>query len=447
MTKLFGTDGVRSKANVYPMTPDIILKIATILGNYITTSNPHASKRVIIGKDTRQSGYMIENALTAGFLSSGMNVILTGPVPTPAISMLTKSMRADLGVMISASHNPYEDNGIKIFGADGIKIPEELQTYIEDLMTSQTATLYVPSDKIGKAKRFDDVVSRYIEFVKATCPRNTDLRGLKIVLDSANGAAYKIAREIFWELGAEVIAINNTPDGKNINANCGSTYPEACAAEVLKHKADIGISLDGDADRLIIIDENGRVIDGDFIIAAIALSMKEGGKLTKSAIVATVMSNLGFEEYLQTIGIDLIRTKVGDKYVAQAMQMHGVNLGGEKSGHIIQSDYSFTGDGLISALKILVMLKRSQLTTSQTMNLFRPSVQIEDQIPLNSCVDISQEKIDELSKSLKQKIIGKSNIVIRKSGTEPIVRIMIDCFLERNEVEKLISEAKRFLGG
>jgi phosphoglucosamine mutase len=443
--KIFGTDGIRGRANVYPMTADLMLKIACIIGRkFQILNNNFSTRRVIIGKDTRESGYLIENALAAGFLASGMNVIFTGPVPTPAISMLTKSMRADLGVMISASHNGYLDNGIKIFDRNGVKISKAFQAEIEAELGHDFSKYYTTTDHIGRAKRFEDVASRYVEFVKATFPKNLDLRGLKIVLDTANGAAYKFAPEIFWELGAEVIPIANNPNGRNINEKCGSTHPELIASKVLEHKADIGIALDGDADRLIIADENGSIIDGDFIIAAIAKFMQESGELRQNAIVATVMSNIGFEQYINSLGLDLIRTAVGDQNVVSEMLSRGINLGGEKSGHIILSDYSFTGDGLISALKILALVRKKGENVSRIMRLFTPTNQVQDTFVKPD--GFNMDTLEPILTQIRTKLPKPFNLVVRPSGTEPIIRIMIDAQESTQVLKEYVSEIKKIQG-
>jgi len=361
--KYFGTDGVRGRANEGAMTPEVVMRIGLAAGQ-LHRRGGHRH-RVVIGKDTRLSGYMIEQALTAGFLSSGMDVFLFGPVPTPAVAMLTKSMRADLGVMISASHNPFADNGIKIFGPDGYKLSDEKEAAIEDLLDNPSKLQLAASDQVGRAKRIEDAGARYIEFVKRTYVADTPLDGLRIVIDTANGAAYKTAPPALWELGAEIITLGDTPNGININDKCGSTHPEALCAKVRETRAHIGIALDGDADRVIIADENGNVIDGDQIMALIATSWAAHGQLKGGGLVATVMSNLGLERYLTSKGLTLARTKVGDRYVVEHMRAHGFNVGGEQSGHIVLSDFSTTGDGLIAALQVLGEVVRQQKPVSE----------------------------------------------------------------------------------
>ena len=343
----FGTDGIRGRANKV-ITPELALKVGQAAG--LVFKNGEHRHRVLIGKDTRLSGYMIETALVAGFTSVGMDVLLTGPIPTPAVGMLARSMRADLGVMISASHNPFDDNGIKLFGPDGFKLSDDVEGKIETLLNSDLSTKLAKSEDLGRAKRIDGVQDRYIEFAKRTLPRALDLSGLRVVIDCANGAAYKVAPGALWELGADVIAIGVDPDGVNINKECGSTDLAAITHKVREMRADIGIALDGDADRVIIIDERGHVVDGDQLLAVIAESWKEDGRLAKPGVVATVMSNLGLERHLAGLGIELIRTPVGDRYVLEHMRAHGYNVGGEQSGHIILSDYTTTGDGFVAAL-------------------------------------------------------------------------------------------------
>ena len=352
--RLFGTDGIRGEANKFPMTSEIAMKVGMAAGKIFTTgSHRH---RVVIGKDTRLSGYMIESALKSGFLAVGMDVFELGPMPTPAVAMLTRSLRADLGVMISASHNPFGDNGIKLFDPDGYKMSDETEKQIEELVEKDSASLLVPSDKIGRATRVESAQERYIEFAKRTLPRNLRLDGLRVVIDCANGAGYKVAPLALWELGAEVIKIGVEPNGLNINAGCGSTAPEQLCAKVREVRADIGIALDGDADRVIIVDEKGQIVDGDQLMAVIAESWQKRGRLTAGGVVATVMSNLGLERYLKDRGLTLARTPVGDRYVVEYMRKHGYNVGGEQSGHIVLSDFTTTGDGIISALQVMAVV-------------------------------------------------------------------------------------------
>src|SRR5471030_2937986 len=374
MTKLFGTDGIRGTANTPPMTAEIALKVGMSAGQqFLRGAHRH---RVVIAKDTRLSGYMIEPALTAGFIAVGMDVVLVGPMPTPAVAMLVRSMRADLGVMISASHNPYEDNGIKLFGPDGYKLSDEVERSIEAMLDRDLGSKLSQSADLGRAKRIESVHARYIEFAKRTMPRQLSLEGLRIVVDCANGAAYKVAPEALWELGAEVFSIGVEPDGFNINRDVGSTAPQALAAKVREMRADIGIALDGDADRVLIIDEKGHIVDGDQLMAVVAQSWQADGRLSQPGIVATVMSNLGLERHLASIGLALERTAVGDRYVLERMIAKGYNVGGEQSGHIILSDYATTGDGLVAALQVLAVVKRQQKPVSEICHRFEPLPQV-----------------------------------------------------------------------
>ena len=361
--RLFGTDGIRGEANKYPMTSEIALKVGMAAGKMFS-NGPHRH-RVVIGKDTRLSGYMIESALKSGFLSVGMDVFELGPMPTPAVAMLTRSLRADLGVMISASHNPFDDNGIKLFDPDGYKMSDETEKKIEELVEKDSASLLVTSGRIGRATRVESAQERYIEFAKRTLPRNLRLDGLRVVIDCANGAGYKVAPLALWELGAEVIKLGVEPNGLNINLNCGSTAPEALCAKVREVRADIGIALDGDADRVIIVDEKGSIVDGDQLMAVIAESWQRRGRLTAGGVVATVMSNLGLERYLKDRGLSLVRTPVGDRYVVEYMRKHGYNVGGEQSGHIVLSDFTTTGDGIISALQVMAVVVASGKPVSE----------------------------------------------------------------------------------
>jgi phosphoglucosamine mutase len=371
--KYFGTDGIRGRANQEPMTAETALRVAmAAAGLFRRGDHRH---RVVIGKDTRLSGYLLEPALTAGFIAKGMDVILLGPLPTPAVAMLTRSLRADLGVMISASHNPYQDNGIKLFGPDGGKLSDELELQIEARMEGDLADDHAAADALGRASRLDGAIGRYVEYVKATYP-GTNLDGMRIVLDCANGAAYKVAPTVLWELGAEVFPVAISPNGRNINDRCGATHPQLMQEAVMLHQADIGIALDGDADRLIMADENGKRIDGDQLMALIAQSWSKAGRLKGDALVATVMSNLGMERYLAEHHIGLYRTPVGDRYVVETMKEKGCNVGGEQSGHIVFSDYSTTGDGLIAALQILAMIKASGRKASDICSVFKPVPQV-----------------------------------------------------------------------
>ncbi len=419
--KYFGTDGIRGRANG-TITPELALKVGQAAG--VMFQNGEHRHRVLIGKDTRLSGYMIETALVAGFTSVGMDVLLTGPMPTAAVAMLTRSMRADLGVMISASHNPYDDNGIKLFGPDGYKLSDEIEIEIEKLMDGDLAKRLAKSADLGRAKRIDGVQDRYIEFAKRTLPRNLSLDGLRVVIDCANGAAYQVAPDALWELGAEVIKFGVEPDGFNINKDCGSTEPAALAAKVREVRADIGIALDGDADRLLIIDERGHVVDGDQLMAVIAESWKADNRLAKPGVVATVMSNLGLERYLGTLGLSLARTVVGDRYVLEHMREHGYNVGGEASGHIILSDYATTGDGLVAALQVLAVVKKQAKPVSQVCHRFEPLPQILRNVRYKTGKPLEDAKVRLAIKSAEQKLNGKGRLVIRPSGTEPVIRVM-----------------------
>ena len=392
---IFGTDGVRGLANSGSLTPDNIMKIA-VASTAVLGRKSDEKLKVVIGKDTRLSGYMVENSLTAGFVASGTDVLLVGPIPTPGVSMLIRSMRADLGVMISASHNPYQDNGIKIFGRDGFKISDEIQSKIEAIVKDPLWHDYLAdSSNLGKAKRIDDAAGRYIEFVKNTFPRKFSLSGLRIVIDSANGAAYQIAPTILWELGAEVISIGNEPNGYNINDKCGSTDVSNLIDQVKKTRADLGIALDGDADRLIMVDEKGNIIDGDMLIAIIATSWKKENKLASDNVVTTIMSNMGLQRYFSSIGLNLIRAKVGDRFVMQEMRNNNANLGGEQSGHIIMSDYTTTGDGLIAALQVIAVILEQKKPFSEVYKLFDLYPQIQKSIKFTAKSPLENDNIQE----------------------------------------------------
>ena len=423
--KYFGTDGIRGEANTFPMTAELALQLGIATGRYFrkTTDKP----RVVIGKDTRRSGYMLENALSAGFNSVGMDVLRLGPVPTPAVGMLTRSMRADLGVMISASHNPYKDNGIKFFGPDGFKLSDEAEQAIEEMLEVGGLKL-AASEKIGRATQIDDAGGRYLEFAKTTIPRRISLDGLKIVVDCANGAAYKVAPEALWELGAEVIAIGVEPNGFNINLDCGSTHTEMAAARVVAEGADLGICLDGDADRVMIIDEKGNVADGDQIMGLIAQTWAASGKLTGGTLVSTVMSNLGLERHLKDQGLNLLRTAVGDRHVVEAMRAGGFNLGGEQSGHIVMTDYSTTGDGLISALQFLSAMVETGKPASELANVFQPVPQLLQNVRYKNGADpLSEASVKAAISDGESRLAANGRLLIRKSGTEPLVRVMGEC--------------------
>ena len=423
--KLFGTDGVRGRANSWPMTAELALKLGAAAGRYFRRDGS-AAHRVVIGKDTRLSGYMLENALTAGLTSTGMNVLLLGPVPTPAVGYLTRSMRADLGVMISASHNPHQDNGIKFFGPDGFKLSDSAEAEIEAMLDGEIAP--AKPENIGRAKRIEDGRGRYQEFVKTSFPNGLRLDGLKVVIDCANGAAYKCAPEVLWELGAEVISVGVAPNGTNINDRCGSTHPETAAEAVVTHGAHVGISLDGDADRVMILDEGGSVADGDQIMALLAARWAEEGRLTGGTLVATVMSNLGLERFLHARGLSLERTAVGDRYVVERMREGGFNLGGEQSGHIVMTDYATTGDGLIAGLQFLAEMVRTGQPASTLTHSFQTVPQLLRNVRTSEGADpLSAEAVRRVIAAATTRIAGQGRILIRKSGTEPLVRVMAEC--------------------
>ncbi len=419
--KYFGTDGIRGRANG-TITPELALKVGQAAG-LIFRRGDHRH-RVLIGKDTRLSGYMIETALVAGFTSVGLDVFQTGPMPTPAVAMLTRSMRADLGVMISASHNPYDDNGIKLFGPDGFKLSDEVEQKIEELVDSELAKKLAKSADLGRARRIDDGQGRYVEFAKRTLPRNLSLDGLRVVVDCANGAAYKVAPQALWELGAEVISMGVEPDGFNINRECGSTETAPLCRKVKEMRADIGIALDGDGDRVLIADERGHIVDGDQLLAVIAESWKADGRLAKPGIVATVMSNLGLERYLDKLGISLARTPVGDRYVLEHMRAHGFNVGGESSGHIILSDYTTTGDGLLTALQVLAVVKKQEQPVSNVCHRFDPLPQVLKNVRYKSGKPLENAKVRNAIKDAQARLDGHGRLIVRSSGTEPVIRVM-----------------------
>ena len=431
--RLFGTDGIRGKANTAPMTAGIALRLGQAAG-LLFTRGAHRHK-VVIGKDTRLSGYLIEPALTAGFVSAGMDVTLLGPLPTPAIAMLTRSLRADLGVMISASHNAYEDNGIKLFGPDGSKLSDEKEIEIEAMMDTDFAERLAPSAELGRASRLEDAAGRYIEAVKASFPRGLRLDDLKIVVDCANGAAYRVAPSVLWELGATVIAVGVTPDGFNINRGCGSTVPAFLCSQVVQHGAHIGIALDGDADRLIIADENGEVVDGDQILALIARSWIASGQLRGGGVVATVMSNLGLERLMEEFGLHLHRTQVGDRYVAERMREIGANLGGEQSGHVIMSDFATTGDGLLAALQVLAVMVESGRPASEVCRVFQRLPQRLKNVRFAGASPLLDLSVKQAIAAATVILSGSGRLLIRESGTEPLVRVMAE-----GEDEALVAE-------
>ena len=422
--KYFGTDGIRDISNIGRMTPEIALKVGKAAGSYFIDGD-HRHK-VIIGKDTRLSGYMIEPALTAGFISAGMDVVLVGPMPTPAIAMLTRSFRADLGVVISASHNPFHDNGIKLFDKIGLKLSDEVECEIEKRMQGVVEFAPAKPELLGRATRLDDAQGRYIEFVKTTFPRRAKLSGLKVVVDCANGAAYKIAPTVLWELEAEVIAVGVNPNGFNINDKCGSTYPELICKTVVENKADIGIALDGDADRVVICDENGQLVDGDQLMGLIAKYQKDLGLLQGGGIVATSMSNMGLEKYLESIDLHLKRTKVGDRYVSKFMRENGYNIGGEQSGHIIMRDYVTTGDGLVAALQILAIMVNENKPVSQICNVFEKYPQILKNVSYAGKDPLEHDEVKKIIANAEKNLKGEGRLVIRKSGTEPLIRVMAE---------------------
>ncbi len=438
---LFGTDGIRGTANVHPMTSEMALKVGMAAGTIFT--NGDHRHRVVIGKDTRLSGYMIESALVSGFTAVGMDVFQLGPMPTPAVAMLTRSLRADLGVMISASHNPYEDNGIKLFGPDGYKLSDEREMEIEALVEN-APPLAAPQD-IGRAKRIDSAQERYIEFAKRTLPRNIRFDGLRVVVDCANGSAYQVAPAALWELGAEVITIGIEPNGLNINKDCGSTSLGELRKKVREMRADIGIALDGDADRVMIVDEKGRVIDGDQLIAVMAKSWQDRDRLSGGGVVATVMSNLGLERYLEGLGLSLARTAVGDRYVVEHMRKHGFNVGGEQSGHIILSDYSTTGDGLVTALQILAVVTESGKLVSEICNRFEPLPQVLKNVRYKHGKPLDDLKVIKVIDESKGRLGRTGRLVIRPSGTEPVIRVMAEGDDERlvgNVVNTIVDALK-----
>ncbi len=423
--KLFGTDGVRGTANVYPMTAQMALAIGAAAGRYFRRERSGVH-RVVIGKDTRQSGYMFENALTAGLTSTGMNVLLLGPVPTPAVGLLTPSMRADLGIMISASHNPSQDNGIKFFGPDGFKLSDEAEAEIEALV--EKGVNPATAANIGRARRIDDGRSRYQERVKSTFPAGMRLDGMKVVIDCANGAAYRAAPEVLWELGADVIPIGVSPNGANINLDCGSTNPRIAAETVVAHGAHIGICLDGDADRVILIDETGKVADGDQLMALMAARWAEEGRLKDATLVATVMSNLGLERFLAERGVRLERTGVGDRYVVEAMRRGGWNLGGEQSGHIVMTDHATTGDGLMAALQFLSEMVRTGKPASVLAHSFDPVPQLLRNVRYKAGqTPLEDAAVKGAIRAAESDLADRGRLLIRKSGTEPLIRVMAEC--------------------
>ncbi|GAA4018777.1 phosphoglucosamine mutase [Sphingomonas swuensis] len=432
--KFFGTDGIRGLTNTEPMTAEVALKVGQAAGaHFLRGDHRH---RVVIGKDTRLSGYMMESALVAGFTSVGMDVVLLGPMPTPAVAMLTRSMRADLGVMISASHNPFADNGIKLFGPDGFKLSDADELEIERLLEQKVEL--VDARKIGRAKRIEDARGRYVHFAKSTFPDKLRLDGLKIVVDCANGAAYHVAPDALWELGAEVIPLGVQPNGTNINHECGSTHPQLLQETVVASGADIGLALDGDADRLIVVDETGKVIDGDQLMALIALDQKRMGLLQGGGVVATVMSNLGLERHLAAAGLALHRSKVGDRYVLEGMREHGCNVGGEQSGHIILTDHATTGDGLVAGLQILAAMVGQGKVASDLLNQFEPVPQLLRNVRFKAGAPLEAAEVQSCIADAERQLDGRGRLVIRKSGTEPLIRVMAEGD-DKSEVEDVVA--------
>lgn len=435
--RYFGTDGIRGRANTFPMTAEVAMKVGMAAG--MAFRNGSHRHRVVLGKDTRLSGYMIENAMVAGFCAAGMDVFLLGPVPTPAVAMLARSLRADIGVMISASHNAYHDNGIKLFGPDGYKLSDEIEDRIEALLEQDAELSLADASALGRAKRIDGVHDRYVEFAKRTLPRSMSLSGLRVVVDCANGAGYKVAPAVLWELGAEVVAINDEPNGFNINEDCGSTDPAALCRKVHEVRADVGIALDGDADRVVIVDETGTVVDGDQIMATIAQSWQEANRLAGGGVVATIMSNLGLERFLNGLNLTLQRTKVGDRYVVEHMRAHGFNVGGEQSGHIVLSDFSTTGDGLLSALQVLACLKRQDRPASEVLAKFEPVPQLLKNVRFAGGKPLESAPVKAAIEGARDRLGKNGRLVIRPSGTEPLIRVMAEAD-DRGLVEKVVDE-------
>ena len=441
--RYFGTDGIRGQSNLFPMTPDLAMRVGIAVGT-IFRRGAHRH-RVVIGKDTRLSGYMLENAMVAGFTAAGIDAFVLGPIPTPAVAMLTRSLRADIGVMISASHNPFYDNGIKLFGPDGYKLSDELEMEIEDLLEKDMMAQLAKSAEIGRAKRIDGVHDRYIEHAKRTLPRDVTLQGLRVAIDCANGAAYRVAPAALWELGADVVTIGNEPDGVNINLDCGSTHPAALQRKVHEVRADIGIALDGDADRVQIVDENGKIIDGDQLMAVIAESWAADGVLRGEGIVATVMSNLGLERFLTGKGLGLQRTKVGDRYVVEHMRQNDYNVGGEQSGHIVLSDFGTTGDGLVAALQILACVKRSGKTVSEVCNRFEPVPQVLKNVRVQAGAPLEDAAVRQAIADAESELARNGRLLIRPSGTEPLIRVMAEGD-DRAQVERIVDELIGVIG-
>jgi phosphoglucosamine mutase len=421
----FGTDGIRGLANTPPMTAEVALKVGMATGKMLARHGGHRL-RAVIGKDTRLSGYMIENALMSGFTAVGVDVFQLGPMPTPAVAMLTRSLRADIGVMISASHNPFADNGIKLFDANGFKLSDEAELEIEALIGTPAGELLVPANRIGRATRIESAQERYIEFAKRTLPRNLRLDGMRIVIDCANGAGYKVSPQALWELGAEVIRIGVEPNGLNINEKCGSTAPESLQDKVRELRADIGIALDGDADRVVIVDEKARLVDGDQLLAVIAESWRRRGRLLGGGVVATVMSNLGLERYLGTLGLNMIRTPVGDRHVVEHMRKHGFNVGGEQSGHIVLSDFATTGDGLVAALQVLATVVTTGRPVSEVCNRFERMPQMLRNVRFANGSPLEDRRVLAAIEAGRARLGTTGRLLVRPSGTEPVIRVMAE---------------------
>ena len=442
--QLFGTDGIRGLANVEPMTAETALRVGMAAGRIFTRGNHR--HRVVIGKDTRLSGYMLEPAMASGFLAMGMDVIMIGPMPTPAVAMLTRSLRADMGVMISASHNAFEDNGIKLFGPDGYKLSDATEAEIEALVDSDLGTHHARPADLGRAQRLDDAEGRYIEFVKNTFPKGLRLDGMRVVIDCANGGGYKVAPKALWELGAEVIPIGVEPDGFNINKGCGSTDTSTMQNAVREYRADIGIALDGDADRVMISDEKGMLLDGDQLMGMIVRSWHDSGRLKGGGLVATVMSNLGLEQFLHDSGLTIERTRVGDRYVVEHMRQHGFNVGGEQSGHIILNDYTTTGDGLVAALEVLAVVVQSKKPVSEVGRVFTPLPQLLHNVRFAGAFPLDNETVQTAVREGETRLGGDGRLLIRKSGTEPLIRVMAegrDETLIADVVSKIVTAIKR----
>src|SRR5215469_3224049 len=438
--KYFGTDGIRGRTNASALTPEIAMKAGMAAGR-LFTRGAHRH-RVVIGKDTRLSGYMIESALVSGFTAVGMDVFQFGPLPTPAVAMLTRSLRADIGVMITASHNPYQDNGIKFFGPDGHKLSDEVEMQIEKLMDNGLEAGLATGGAIGRAKRIDDSQARYIEFAKHTFPRNLRLDGLRIVIDCAHGAAYKVAPEVLWELGADIVPLGVSPDGTNINLDCGSTAPEAMCAKVREVRADFGIALDGDADRVVMADEKGQIIDGDQILALIAKSWSKSEDLKGGGVVGTVMSNAGLDRYLKTLGVSLARAAVGDRYVLEEMHKGDFNVGGEQSGHVILSDFCTTGDGLVAVLQVLAVIAQENKPASKASHLYEPLPQVLENVRFRKGSPLEDARVKSSIDAARATLGANGRVLVRKSGTEPLIRVMAE-----GEDEKTVRAVVRAIAG